>query len=61
MFSPCINVYKMPDGGSQLDPTHLAVNTLIKTVLYVNDLIHVLVFFFVTFPYLINPMGHTDA
>ena len=39
----CISIYKRSDYGSQFEPKHVAVNKFIKSVLYVNDLIHVFV------------------
>jgi len=36
----CINVYKRPDDGSQLEPKQLAVNKLKKLVLCATDLIN---------------------
>jgi len=40
----CINVYKIPDNGLQLELKHVAMNTLLtELVLCVTDLIHILV------------------
>ena len=38
-----INVYRKPDYGSQLQPKHVAVNKLIKTSVFMVDLIHIFV------------------
>jgi len=40
--SSCIKVYIGPHDGLQLELKHVAVNKLIKLVLYVADLIHVI-------------------
>jgi len=39
----CIRVYKRVDDGLLLDPNHVAVNKMIKSVLCATDLMHVVV------------------